>query len=76
MQMHSTFAQKHHNASFHIFLMFFNQIWLEYKCIRSKSDRIGGANLSARKYWRKKCVNCDNNILQQMGVNPENSINL
>ena len=38
MQMHSTFAQKHHNASFHIFLIFFNQIWLEYKWENSCID--------------------------------------
>ena len=32
--------------------------------IHSKSGTIGGANFTAQKNWRKKCVNRDKNILR------------
>ena len=41
--------------------------------IHSKSRTFGGANISAPKIWRKKCVNHDDKVLQQMCVNHENS---
>ena len=45
----------------------------EEKDIHSKSRTLGGANISAPKIWRKKYVNHDDKVLQQMCVNHENS---
>ena len=36
--------------------------------IHPKSERIGGDYFSAQKYWRKKCVNLDDKILERKCV--------
>ena len=43
--------------------------------IHPKSEKIGGDYLSAQKYWRKKCVNLGDKILQQKCVNHPNVMN-
>ena len=45
------------------------------KCIHPKSEKIGGDYLSAQKNWRKNCVNLDDKILRQKGVNHQNVMN-
>ena len=44
--------------------------------IHPKSEKIGGVYLSAQKNWRKKCVNLDDKILRQKGINHKNVMNL
>ena len=43
--------------------------------IHPKSGKIGGDYLAAQKNWRKKCVNLDDKILRQKGVNRQNVMN-
>ena len=44
--------------------------------IHPKSRKNGGDYLSAQKNWRKKCVNLDDKILRQKGINHKNVMNL
>ena len=45
-------------------------------CIHPKSGKNGGDYLSAQKNWRKKCVNINDKILRQKGINHKHVMNL